>query len=163
MSERTARSGTRAPRTAAQRYYADFMTDVLVYTVVLNLFVEYVDSIVIDSFTVSLLTAVVMKAMIDLIAELVARAKQYFTAQGGTVAKVLFGLTAWAIMFGSKILILEVVQLIFEDDVDLGGFLNVMILTVAMMAARRMSTAVLTGLGRRQSQSFEPTAIRADS
>ena len=27
--------------TKAQRYYADFMIDVLVYTVVLNLFVEY--------------------------------------------------------------------------------------------------------------------------
>jgi hypothetical protein len=93
----------------------------------------------------------------------VARAKEYFTAQGGTLAKVLFGLTAWAIMFGSKILILEVVQLIFEDDVDLGGFLNVMTLTVAMMVARRMSTAIFTRLGRRHGQSFEPTAVRGDS
>jgi hypothetical protein len=58
--------------TAALRYYADFMMDVLVYMVVLNLFVEFVDSIVIDSFLVSLLTAVVMKVMIDLINSLVA-------------------------------------------------------------------------------------------
>jgi hypothetical protein len=163
MSELAGKPRTRPPLTAAQRYYSDFMMDVLVYTVVLNLFVEYVDSIVIDSFTVSLLTAIVMKVMIDLIAELVARAKEYFTAQGGTMAKVLFGLTAWAIMFGSKIVILEVVQLIFEDDVDLGGFLNVMILTVAMMVARRMSTAIFVRLGGRHGQSFEPTAVRGDS
>ena len=78
MSERTGKSNTRPPLTAVQRYYVDFMMDVFVYTVVLNLFVEYVDPIVIDSFTVSLLTAIVMKVIIDLIAELVARAKGYF-------------------------------------------------------------------------------------
>jgi hypothetical protein len=68
--------------TAAQRYYADFMMDVLVYTVVLNLVVEFVDSIVIDSFLVSLLTAVVMKVMIDLIDYLVKRVKAHFGDKG---------------------------------------------------------------------------------
>ena len=69
--------------TAAQRYDAGFMMDVLVYTVVLNLFVEFVDSIVIDSFLVSLLTAIVMKVMIDLIDYLVTRVKAHFGDKGG--------------------------------------------------------------------------------
>jgi hypothetical protein len=59
----------------------------------------------------------------------------------------VFGVTAWAIMFFSKIVILEVVQLIFEDDVDLGGFLNVLILVLAMMVARRVTAAVFVRLG----------------
>ena len=141
--------------TGAQRYYADFMMDVFVYTVVLNLFVEYADSIVIDSFTVSLLTAIVMKGMIDGINLLVQRAKRYFEQKGGKAAHVLFALTAWVIMFGSKIVILLVVQLIFENDVDFGGFLNVLILVAAMMAARRLSTAIFVRLGGPEGESLE--------
>ena len=57
--------------TGAQLYYADFMMDVLIYTVVLNLFVEYVDGVVIASFTVSLLTAIVLKLLVDLLQYLV--------------------------------------------------------------------------------------------
>ncbi|MGI9613546.1 MAG: hypothetical protein ACR2QO_11585 [Acidimicrobiales bacterium] len=137
----------RPPLLPAQRYYADFMMDVLVYTVVLNLFVEFVESIIIDSFLVSLLTAVVMKLLIDLIALVIERLKAYFGAKDGTTAKVLFGVSAWAVMFFSKIVILEVIQLVFEEDVDLGGFVNVLILVIAMMVARRISTAVFVRLG----------------
>lgn len=133
--------------TPAQRYYVDFLMDVLVYAVVLNLFVEFVDSVVIDSFLVSLLTAIVLKVMIDLINLAVAKVKDYFGDKEGTAAKVLLGLSAWAIMFLSKIVILQVVQIIFEDDVDLGGFVNVLILVLAMMIARAASTAVYVRLG----------------
>jgi hypothetical protein len=146
----------------AQRYYADFLMDVLVYTVVLNLFVEFVDSIVIDSFLVSLLTAIVMKGMIDAIALLLQRAKSYFDRKKGTLARVLFALTAWAILFGSKIVILLVVQVIFEEDVDLGGFLNVLILVAAMMVARRISMAVFVRLGGASGRSLEPTAVKGN-
>ena len=141
--------------TGAQLYYADFMMDVFVYTVVLSLFVEFVDSIVIDSFTVSLLTAIVLKGMIDGINLLVQRAKRYFEQKGGKAEHVLFALTAWVIMFGSKIVILLVVQLIFEDDVDFGGFLNVLILVAAMMAARRLSTAIFVRLGGPEGESLK--------
>ena len=144
--------------TSAQYSYADFMMDVLVYTVVLNLFVEFVDEIVIDSFLVSLLTAIVMKLMIDLINYLIALVKGYFGDKEGVGAKVLFGLTAWAIMFFSKIVILEVVQIIFEEDVDLGGFLDVLILVIAMMVARRASTAVFVRLGGPDGESLESAA-----
>lgn len=133
--------------TKAQLYYADFMADVLVYTVVLNLFVEFVDAIVIDSFLVSLLTAVVMKVMIDAIGKLVQRLKDRFGRQEGNAAHVALVASAWAVMFFSKIAILVVVDLIFEEDVDLGGFLNVLILVIAMMLARRASSAVYVRLG----------------
>lgn len=64
-------------------------------------------------------------------------------------------------MFGSKILILLVVQIIFEEDVDLGGFFNVLVLVIVivMMVARRLSTAAYVRLGGRDGESFEPTAV----
>ena len=147
--------------TAAQRYFVDFMMDVLIYTAVLNLFVEFVDSIIIDSFAVSLLAAVLMKGLIDLIDALLQRTKHYFGQKEGTAAKVVFGVTAWAIMFFSKILILVVVQIIFEDDVDLGGFLNVLLLVLAMMIARRLTHAAFVRLGKPDDDSAETAALNS--
>ena len=46
--------------TPAQVRFAKAMTEILVYIVVLNLFVEYVDTVVIESFTVSVVTAIVL-------------------------------------------------------------------------------------------------------
>jgi len=87
MTESDDQTTIAARVTPAQRYDADVMMDVFVYTVVLNLFVEFVDSIVIDSFTVSLLTAIVMKFMIDLINELVGRVKAYFADREGDIPR----------------------------------------------------------------------------
>ena len=47
--------------TRAQQRFASWTADVLVYIVVLNLFVDFVDTIVIDSFWISILTAVLLK------------------------------------------------------------------------------------------------------
>jgi hypothetical protein len=43
--------------------------------------------------------------------------------------------------------ILLVIQIIFEDDVDLGGFFNVLFLVIAMMVPRRLSSLVFYRLG----------------
>ena len=103
----------------------------------------------------SLLTAIVMKVMIDLINLAVGKVKDHFGAKGGTGAKILLGLSAWAIMFGSKVVILLVIQIIFEDDVDLGGFFNVQVLVIAMMAARRLDNLVFRRLGADRTGSLE--------
>lgn len=144
--------------TRAQLYYVDFMMDVLTYTVVLNLFAEYVDEIILTSFTVSLLTAVVMKGLLDLIQLLIDRLERYFSEKEGTAARVGFWLSAWAILFFSKIAILQIVDIIFEDDVDLGGFLYVLVLVIVMMVARRISTAVFLRFGRARADSSEPVS-----
>ena len=52
--------------TRAQEIYTSWATDLLIFVVVLNLFVEYVDAVVIDSFTISILTALLLKIVLSL-------------------------------------------------------------------------------------------------
>ena len=61
------RTGKTVTITTAQQRFASWTTDVLIYTIVLNLFVEHVDTVVIDSFTISLLTAVLLKLLLDVL------------------------------------------------------------------------------------------------
>jgi hypothetical protein len=133
--------------TRAQERFASWMSDVLVYTVVLNLFVEYVDAVVIDSFTISLLTAVLLKLMLDLTLGIEHRVAHFFKQKEGTIYRVLGAVSVFAILFAGKLLILEVVDIVFGEHVDLGHFVEVVALIVAMIATRELMEWVYNRLG----------------
>jgi hypothetical protein len=133
--------------TARQRRFASFTTDVLIYVVVLNLFVEYADAIIIDSFTISVFTAVVLKVMLDIILVFEHRVSESFAKWDNPVSKPLRVLSVWLILFSSKFLILEVVDLIFGGHVELGGFLSVIVLVIVLMVARALFARMYEGLG----------------
>ena len=60
--------GTRITR--SQALFASWVTDVLLYIVILNLFIEYVPKVITESFTISIFTAVVLKLLIEVISRL---------------------------------------------------------------------------------------------
>ncbi len=130
-----------------QRTFASYATDVLIYVIVLNLFVEYVDAVVIDSFTISIFTAFVLKILLDLILGLEHRVSHYFAQRNRPLSKVLQVISAWAILFASKFLILEVIDLVFGDHVELGGFLQVLALVITLMIARAVFQKIYESLG----------------
>ena len=133
--------------TRGQQRFLSWMTDVLVYIVVLNLFVEFVDTIVIDSFWISILTAVLLKLLLDAVIGLEHRVAVFFKAREGTVNKVLGGVSQFAILFLSKFLILEVVNFVFGDHVELGHLVEIVSIIVAMIVSRLALRAVYDRLG----------------
>jgi hypothetical protein len=52
-----------------------------------------------------------------------------------------------SILFGSKFVILEAVDIVFGDHVELGGFLMIVALIIAMMAARAVVQLIYKQLG----------------
>jgi len=133
--------------TPNQQRFASWMTDVLVYVVVLNLFVEHHRAIAIDSFTISILTAVLLKALLDAILGLEQRVHSYFSVKEGTTWKVLGLVITFSILFLSKFFILEMVDIVFGDLVELGHFLDVVLLIVSMIVARKVVGAAYRRLG----------------
>lgn len=133
--------------TKKQRIYASWTSDVLVYIVVLNLFVEFVDAIVIDSFWISILTAVLLKGLLDIILHLEHRVGDFFDKKEGAFFKFIGIATKFLILFTSKFVILEVVDIVFGDHVELGHFIDVLLLIIAMMAARAIMRKFYLSLG----------------
>ena len=136
--------------TRNQRRFASWMTDVLVYIVVLNLFVEHHKAIEIDSFTISILTAILLKLMLDAIELVEDRVRAFFKQGEGTASKVLGYVAFFTILFLGKLLILEVVDLVFGDKVELGHFIDVIVLIIAMIAARELMAWIYRRLGRQE-------------
>ena len=69
-----------------QRLFVRYLLAVLIDLLVLNLFVEYWDAVAIDSFTVSLLVAVLLQVLLKLTLNLEHRVAEYFNARTGPSA-----------------------------------------------------------------------------
>ena len=53
----------------------------------------------------------------------------------------------WLVLFGGKLVILEVVDIVFGDHVSLGHLLEVILIVVAMMVAGQLMQAIYDRLG----------------
>lgn len=133
--------------TSQQRRFASWMTDVLIYTVVLNLFVEYNDAIIIDSFTISILTAILLKLLLDVILSFEHRVRGFFSTREGASWKAAGAASMIAILFIGKLVILEVVNFVFGEHVELGHLIDVIVLVIALMATRRVALEIYNRLG----------------
>lgn len=110
--------------------------DLFTYVVVLNLAVEYVPSVISEGFTLSLLTAALLKVALELVLRLkglVLTRLRAATTRRGRLAAVA---ALWVVAAGSKVVVLALVDAVFGDAVSLGGFVPVTVLVVALLAAR---------------------------
>ena len=110
------------------------VVDVFVYVVVLNLAIEFVPSVISESFAMSLVTALLLKVVLEVVVALKDRAKQRFQGAVSPVGKVVALLLLWLLLVGSKFVVLELTSLI--PGVSLGGFWAVTGLILVLMAAR---------------------------
>jgi hypothetical protein len=112
------------------------VVDVFVYVVVLNLAIEYLPSVLSETFTLSLLTAVLLKVALELVLRLKGRVLALFHAATSRQGKAVAALALWVVAAGSKLVVLALVDLVFGDAVSLGGFVPVTLLVVALLASR---------------------------
>lgn len=112
------------------------VVDVFVYVVVLNLAAEYLPTVITETFSLSLLAAVLLKVVLELVLAGKDRVKRRFTAAATVAGRAAAGLLLWALMVGSKFVVLELVAVLFAGRVRLGGFFSVTGLIVVLLLAR---------------------------
>ena len=86
---------------------------------------QYVPQVISETFTLSLLTAVLLKGVLEIVVAAKNRVKARFREASTPAGKVVAAVLPWVVLFGSKFLVLEVVALVFGDRVSLGGFFSV--------------------------------------
>jgi hypothetical protein len=110
--------------------------DLFVYVVVLNLAIEYVPSVISEGFTLSLLTAGLLKIALELVILVKGQILARLHAATTRGAKLAAAVSLWVVAAGSKVVVLELVAVVFGDSVSLGGFISVSLLVIALLAAR---------------------------
>ncbi|GAA1780946.1 hypothetical protein [Agromyces lapidis] len=112
------------------------IVDVFVYLVVLGLFTQFFPAVIAESFIVSLLTAVLFKVALEVIAVFKTRILDRVRTSRTPALKTLNAAHLLLLGAGSKFLILWLTGLLFGDAVQLGGFFSVTLLIIVLMVAR---------------------------
>ncbi len=117
--------------------------DVFVYVVVLNLAIEYLPAVISEGFTLSLLTAVLLKLALEVVLLLKGRILAAMKAADSRWAKAGIASLLWVVAAGSKLVVLALVDLVFGDKVSLGGFVSVTLLVVVLLLSRSAVRSLL--------------------
>lgn len=132
-----------------QALFIRYVTAILIDLTVLNLFNEYWSYVHISSFTISLLAAIVLQLMLQITFKIEHRIGSYLSTKG---KKWLRLLTAWALLFGSKLAILWILGFLFGDKIMFKGpfhgvvaFVLVIMAMLATEALMRWITIIALG------------------
>jgi hypothetical protein len=137
----------RPPRRSVRRWLQarpEDLIDVFVYVVVLNLAIEYLPSVISESFSMSLLTALLLKIALEVVLLLKGHIVEGLRAANTRRAKAAIGVVLWVVAAGSKFVVLTLVDLVFGDAVSLGGFVSVTLLIAVLLVSRAQVRRLLT-------------------
>ncbi|MHB1874939.1 MAG: hypothetical protein ACYCPF_08805 [Streptosporangiaceae bacterium] len=124
--------------------FAAGIVDVFVYLVVLNLFVEYRPRVHSETFTLTLLTAILLKVVLEIVVAAEHRIRNRIRAAATPLGKAAAATMLWVVLFGSKFAVLEIVALAFGDRVSLGGFVSVTVLILVLLLSRALVRRLLS-------------------
>lgn len=137
--------------TNKQRMFVRYFTGILIDLVVLNLFVEYSGKVFIDSFTTSLLAAVVLQLLLKLTIAIEHKVAACFTGKSGALMTFLRFFCAWLVLFGSKFVILEAIAQLFGDNIRFEGIyhgiITLVVVVVVMLVAEEAIVRIYRKLG----------------
>jgi hypothetical protein len=134
--------------TRRQLLFISWLAYLLVDIVVLNLLIEFVPSVVIESFYISILTAVLLRGLLEVTLRLERQVARGASSGAPRWRRLLGSLVRFLILFSSKFVILEVVDIVFGDRVDLGGVLEIVAIAAALLVAEMLVQQLLVWLGR---------------
>lgn len=132
-----------------QKLFLYYFMRVLVDLIVLNLFAQYWDKVTIASFSVSLFAAVVLQSLVKITMVIEHRVASHFKAKPGAMAKFLRFFFAWVVLFGSKFVILEVLELAFGDSLKFAGMWHGLITLILVLVVMVMAEELVARIYRR--------------
>jgi hypothetical protein len=137
------------PLTNRQTLFIRYLLAILIDLVVLNLFDEYSANVEIESFTTLLFAAILLQILLKLTLNLEHRVAGYFKTKPGRQWKVARFFAAWLILFGSKFVILEAIDMAFGDSVKFYGMLNGVLTLIVVLIVMVLAEEVVARIYRK--------------
>lgn len=135
-----------------QRLFVRYFTAILVDLVVLNLFVEYSDKVVVSTFTMSLFAAILLQILMRGTIAVEHWVAGFFIGKPGGWMKFWRYFCAWLVLFGSKFVILEAIAWAFSGEVRFEGrfhgLITLILVIVVMLLAEEAFVRFYRWLGK---------------
>lgn len=116
--------------------------------VVLNLFAEFWSRVTIDSFSTSLLTAVLLQLLLQATLVLEHRVGAWFRRRSGALWTAGYYFSAWLILFGSKFVMLGALDRLLGDAVHFSGPMHGVVAFIAVVVAMLVAEEIISRIYR---------------
>jgi len=137
--------------TKHQQLFFRYIFLILIDLTILNLYAEFFPNVYISSFSISLLVAILLQFMLQITMALEHKVSAYFKAKNTLKAKILRGLSVWAILFVSKLIILEAISFVFTNNIIFSGrvhgLITFIIVIVTMILTEQIMRKIYKSLG----------------
>ena len=131
-----------------QELFRNFILGILVYSVVLGFFNDYTDILYTGTYSTTFAVAIVMQ----LLTILTFRAKDnvVLVFKKKEDRKNNFGLifSIWLIMFFSKFVFLAVIDIVFQNQVEISGFVGLLLIIVTVTIVQKIIELIYSKLGQ---------------
>jgi len=137
-----------------QQMFARYIIAVLIDLTILNLFNEYwSEYLFIKTFSLSLLAAILLQTLLQLTLKVEhGVANYFFKDKSGLSINILRGISAWSIIFLSKLVMLKAITLVFGASVVFGGpihgVLAFIVIIVSMIIAEQIVVKIYHSLAK---------------
>ncbi len=135
------------PANAKQELFQNMFVGILLYSVVLGFFNDYTNILHTGTYSVTFMVAVVMQILTYLTFALKDQVVNWFKKKGESYNKLALALSIWAIMFFSKFVFLGAVSIIFKDEVEISGFVGLLLIIACLTITQKIVEIVYEKLG----------------
>ncbi len=120
----------------------------LIWATVLGLFNDYSDIVETTSFSYTLFAGLILQILtyITLLAKSAVFSRHNIKPGFGHKSRILF--FTWCILFFSKFIFLEAIDVIFGENVNVDGFINLMLVILIVSILQRLADYAYEWLGR---------------
>jgi hypothetical protein len=156
MSEEMQQTTSSEPYNSRQKIFNKYIVFILIDLVVLGFFNQYWEYVFIETFTIALLTAVLLQFLMQGALQIEHLAAHFFENKMGITSKAFRGFSAWVIIFISKLVILEAINLFFGDSVvfsgPIHGLVAFLIVVIVMIIAEQSIGWIYRSLGDKETK-----------
>jgi len=127
-----------AKSTSKVTVYNDIVLGVLLYTVVLGFFNDYTNLLQTKSYSTTFAVAVVLQLLTFATLALKSKVILFYKLYTGKWVTPAMIFTVWFIMFTSKFVFLEILDIIFGKNLEISGFVGLLLIIVVMLVAQKL-------------------------
>lgn len=127
-----------SPRTDKQTLFRDMVLGILLYSVVLGFFNDYTDILHTGTYSVTFMLAIVMQILTFLTFALKDWVVKRLRKGGASSHTAIIAGSIWLIMFLSKFVFLGAISVIFSDDVQISGFVGLLVIIICLTLVQKL-------------------------
>ncbi len=133
--------------TSSQLVFRELFLSTLIYITTLGLFNDYTSLVEVKSFSSTIYASFVLAILTFLVFFLKGKIYNSLKDKQGTKNRVVMVFSIWLVMFLSKFVFLYAIDIIFEDQVNIEGFIAILLLAVIVTVVQRVADLVFVKLG----------------